>query len=337
MRTVVTGGTGFIGGAVARRLLSRGDEVVILARPPERAPEIAAAGARIVQGDLLDGAALARAMAGADVVVHCAGHPRPGSWRLLRRVHNEGTRGVVEAARRAGVRRVVNIASQAVVFAGKDLLDVDESCPYPTRFIDPYSATKAEAERIALELGRQGSVEVVSVRPGVVWGRGDTTILPIMLRLAMGPLGIPTWGDGRCLESTSHIDSVVDGILAAMTAPRAAGRAYFVGDGFEVGWREFYRLMVEAAGARARFCGVPRGVAVGGAWVVDRAAGALGLPVPLARFGVAMALTSRRFSCERARVELGYAPRVGLEEGLADLGRWVEERGGAAAVARRRR
>lgn len=339
MRVLITGASGFIGGAVARRLLARGDTVVALVRPgkkPERIARLRAAGIDVREGDVRDAESVQRAAAGCDMAVHSAGHPRPGSWRTFRAVHVEGTRNVVEASRRAGVRRMVNIASQAALFAGKDLVGKDETCPYPTRHIDPYSATKAEAERVALAANDPGRLEVTSLRPAVVWGRGDTTILPVLVRLARGPLGVPMCGDGRNIEATTHIENLVDAVLAALTAPAAPGRTYLINDGFTITWRELIERMLAAAGVRARFVRVPRGLAVGAAWTIDRAAGLLGLPVPLALFGVRSAMTSRSFDNTRARTELGYVPRIGLEDGLADLAAWVREIGGAGALIGRR-
>jgi nucleoside-diphosphate-sugar epimerase len=245
-----------------------------------------------------------------------------------------GTRNVLAAARSAGVRRVVNIATQAVLFDGHDLLDVDESRPYPQRFIDPYSATKAQAERLALGENGQGGLEVTSLRPAVVWGPGDRTILPILARLARSPLGVPMCGDGANIESTTYIDNLTDAILAALNSPAAPGRAYLIADAFRVTWREFIARQLQAAGIRPRFLRVPRSLAVPAAWMLDHAAAALGLPVPLALFGVRSAMTSRRFSTTRARDELGYQPRIGLEEGLIHLRQWVTEMGGASVLAR---
>lgn len=334
MRVLITGGTGFVGGAVAGALLAADHHPVVLARDPARAAPLAAAGAAVVPGDITHPASLAAAARGCDAAVHAAGLPRPASWRTFRRVHVGGTANLVAAAAAAGLARVVNIASQAVLFAGADLLDVDESAPYPARHIDPYSATKAEAERLALAAGRDG-LTVTSLRPGVVWGPGDRTVLPIMARLARSPLGVPMCGDGSNLESTTHIANLVPAVLAALTAPAAAGRAYFVPDPFTVTWKEFLAGQLAAAGVRPKFGRTPRAVALPAAWLLDRASGAVGLTVPLARFGVRSALTSRRFSGARARADLAYAPTVGFEDGLAAVARWVESIGGPEALIRR--
>lgn len=290
----------------------------------------------MLAGDLLDAESLSRAAAGCRAIVHAAGIPRPASWRKFRAVHVGGTGAVIAAARAAGAKRMVNIASQAVLFDGHDLINVDESHPYPTRFIDPYSATKAEAERLALAAHDPAGLTVVSLRPAVVWGPGDTTILPVMVKLTRSPMGIPMCGDGSNIESTTYIENLVDAVIAALDAPAATGpgRAYLITDEFTISWKAFLSRLVEAAGVKPQFTRVPAAIAVPGAWALDAVAGALGLPVPLALFGVKSAMTSRRFVTTRARDELGYVPRVDLERGLTELCGWIERIGGAAGLQR---
>ncbi len=332
MKILLTGGTGFVGGRIAARLLERGDAVVLLARDPGKASPLAAAGAEVAEGDLTDPSSLVAAVRGCEAVIHAAGVPRPASRKVFHRVHVEGTRNLVRAARQAGIRRLVNIASQSVVFAGRDLRDADESTPYPARFIDLYSETKALGEQAALAAHDRGGLQVTSLRPAVVWGRGDTTILPIMARLAAGWFGIPAAGSGENLEASCHIENVATGALAALDAPEACGHAYFLLDDFQVGWRDFLARQMEAVGIRPKFIRVPAALAVPAAWALDRGAELLGLTVPMAYFGVRMAMTDKHYSTSRARDELGYRPRVGFEEGLEDLGRWVEEIGGPEAL-----
>lgn len=335
MATLIIGGTGFIGAAVARRLLAMQRPVVVVARAPERAADLAELGARVVRGDLRDAASLRHAAAGCTAVVHAAGVPRPATWRTFRAVHVDGTRAAIDAARAAGCRRFVNVASQAVLFGGKDLDGVNDACPYPTLFIDPYSQTKAEAERIALAAHDPRGLSVVSLRPAVVWGPGDTTVLPIMARLARSPMGVPMCGDGSNIESTTFIDNLVDAAVAALDATARSepgGRAYLITDGFTISWKDFLSVQLSAAGVKPRFGRVPALFAVPAAWTLDTVAGGLGLPVPLALFGVRSAMTTRRFVATRARDEFGYVPRVGLDDGLAALRAWVDGLGGVAGL-----
>lgn len=325
MRVLVTGGTGFIGSATTRRLLARGHEVVVLTRRAGGSGGVG--GARVVVGDLLGSDGLDEALRGCAAVVHCAGRPGPATRSLFRRLHVEGTERLIDAAERAGVGRVVNIASQGVLFGGKDLIGVGDNCPYPERYIDPYCRTKAAGERVVLGANGRGGMKTISLRPAVVWGRGDRTVLPIMVKLARGP-GIPAAGPGTNIEATTHIENLVDAIVAGVEGTGGGGSAMLVLDDFSVTWREFLSRSVEAAGVRARFLRVPASVAGPAAWALDGVSGNLGLPVPLAYFGVRTAVTSRRFVPTRAREVLGYSARVGWEEGLADLKAWVEEVGG---------
>jgi nucleoside-diphosphate-sugar epimerase len=334
VRICLTGGTGFIGSAVAHRLLERGDTLVLLARSRARAARLEALGAKVVEGDLLDPGVVSRAAGGCEAAVHCAGVPRPAPARVFRRVHVDGTRILLDAARAAGVRRLVHIASQAVLFDGRDIDAPEDSLEPPSRHIDPYSETKAEGERSVLAANDPGGLQTTSLRPALVWGRGDTTLLPALLRLALGPVGIPMCGTGENTEATTHVRNVVSGVIAALESPRAPGRTYLLVDDFEVRWKDFMSRLVEAAGVAPRFFRVPAFIAGPAAWTIDRAAGLLGLPVPLAYFGVRMAITSRRYRATRAREEIGYAPAVFLEDGLADLSAWVAEMGGPRNVAR---
>ncbi len=316
--SAITGSTGFIGRALARRLLAAGSRVTGLARDPARAAALAAAGMVVARGDVPRPDSLAAVFEGAEVAYHLAAVTGPAPRRRFDAVNVAGTRAVVEAARRAGVRRLVHVSSQAAVFGGEDLLDVDEDTPYPARFIDPYSRTKAEGERIALAANSNG-LEVTVVRPCLVWGPGDTTFLPNFEKLARG-FGIPLPGPCDRPEATTYVDNLVDGLVLAGTTPAAAGRVYYVADAFEIGFREFLERQLRAIGvAQPRFRSVPYRVAAPIAWLLDVPTSALGLPVQLARFGLRSAVTGRRVRIDRARRELGYEPKVGLEEGLAAM------------------
>lgn len=319
MSTLITGATGFIGSCVARRLLALGRPVTVLARSEAKARTLAAGGAKVVIGDLEDVESLKRAAAGCGAVVHGAGVPRPASWRVFRRVHVRGTESLARAAHEAGVTRFVNISSQAVMFGGEDIVNQGDDAPYPRRYVDPYSQTKAAGERAAMA-AHSAEMAVLSLRPGVVWGPGDTTILPVFAKLSRSLMGIPMCGDGSNIETTTYIDNLMDAAVLALDAPAPTrARAFVVRDGFEISWREFLAMQLEAIGVRAKFRRVPRAIALPGAWVLDTSAGVLGLPVPLARFGFLSSMTSRKFTGTGARDVIGYEPRVGLREGLAEV------------------
>src|SRR4051794_2626754 len=244
--TFVTGGSGFIGGALIRRLVADGGTVAALARSEDAAAAVRARGADPIRGDLGDPAGLERGMAGADVVVHAAAHL--GDWgdpAEFERVNVQGTRHVVEAARRAGVRRVVHVGTEAALLDGRPLVAADERTPLAFGSPVLYSATKARAEQVVLEAGH-GGLETVVVRPRFVWGAGDTTLLPVMIGLVRS--GRFAWiGGGRQRTSTSHVDNVVEGLVVA-AARGPSGGVWFVTDGPTVVFRKFVTALLATQG-----------------------------------------------------------------------------------------
>jgi nucleoside-diphosphate-sugar epimerase len=315
----VTGGSGFIGGALIRRLVAEGGAVAALARSAGAAEAVRARGADPVDGDLDDAAALERGMTGAEVVFHAAAHL--GDWgdpAEFERVNVQGTRNVVAAARRAGVRRVVHVGTEAALLHGQPLVAADERTPLAFGSPVLYSATKARAEEVVLEAGH-GGLETVVVRPRFVWGAGDTTLLPVMTEMVRS--GRFAWiGGGRQRTSTSHVDNVVEGLVLAATRGSSGG-VWFVTDGPSVVFREFVTALLATQGVAAPGRSVPLPVARALAGVGERAWRRLPLPgrPPVTRFSVWVSALECTLSDARARRELGYAPLVTHEEGLAGL------------------
>jgi nucleoside-diphosphate-sugar epimerase len=321
MRTVfVTGGSGFIGGALLEALCERGETVRALARSDAAAMAVAARGAIPVRGEVTDLEALTAGMRGAELVVHAAARLR-GGWATLdaqQRVNVDGSRAVLQAARSAGVPRLVLVSTEQVVLGDRPLVHADESWPYPERFVGPYAATKAEAEQLVLAASTP-ELATVAVRPRLVWGPGDIGLLPQLLRAVR--TNRLRWVDGGShLTSSTHVRNAVEGVLAAADRGRG-GQAYFLTDGAPVPFREFATALLATRGV------VPQVGSVSGR-VARAAAGGTGalwraLPLP-GRPPVDLA-TVRAIGEEctllddRARRELGYEGHVTREQGLAEL------------------
>lgn len=177
----VTGGSGFIGGRLVERLVGEGHAVRALARSEPAAERVAALGAEPVRGDIGDRTSLAGAATGAGVAFHLAAHLGEwGPWADFERGNTEGTRNVLDACAEAGVRRFVHCGTEAALMAGEPLVNIDESAPLRPDSRAPYPATKAQAERAVRDANREG-FETVALRPRLVWGKGDTTLLPEMV------------------------------------------------------------------------------------------------------------------------------------------------------------
>jgi nucleoside-diphosphate-sugar epimerase len=316
----VTGGSGFIGGALLDALAERGEQVVALARTPAAEAAVIARGATAVRGELTDAGALRAGMTGAELVVHCAakllGGPREAAE--FGRVNVAGTSAVLQAAQAIGVPRLVFVSTEQVLLGDRPLVDADESWPYPQRPAGPYAATKGAAERLLLEASSP-ALATMSIRPRLVWGPGDRTALPALVGAARS--GRLRWIDGGgYLTSTTHVRNVVEGVLAAAERGRG-GEAYFVSDGPPVPFREFVTALLETQSVPAPTATVPRWLAhavaqiAGTAWRLLPLGGEPPLdPVTLRVVGETCTVRDGK-----ARRELGYEGKVSREQGLAEL------------------
>jgi nucleoside-diphosphate-sugar epimerase len=309
----VTGGSGFVGGALIRFLVARGDTVVALARSSVAAETVRGLGATPVPGGLDDTDALRAGAAGADVVVHAAAHLAGGAADrdTFLRVNVDGTRNVLSTM---GSTRLVYVSTEQVVMDGP-LVDADETVPYAARPVGPYAETKQLAERLVVAAGG------VAVRPRMVWGDGDPTLLPTIVQAVRS--GRFRWvAGGRQRTSTCHVDNVAAGIVAAAERGRA-GEAYFLTDGQPVVFRDFWTALLATQGVSAPAASLPRSVAIAAAAVAEvgwRMMRRPGQP-PLDRMTVALLSDECTLRDDKARRELGYAPPVSREVGLTAMRR----------------
>lgn len=315
----VTGGSGFIGGALVRRLVSEGRPVRALARSEDSARKVAELGAEPVRGELGDPAALTAGADGAGVAFHLAAHLGEwGDWEDFERGNVVGTRNVLAACEEAGVSRFVHCGTEAALMAGEPLVQVDETAPLRPDSRAPYPATKAKAEQAVRQAARDG-FETVALRPRFVWGKGDTTLLPEMV--ATVESGRFAWiGGGRNVTDTAHVDNVVEGLVLAAEKGRS-GEAYFVTDGEPVVFREFVTELLRTQGVEPPDRSLPAWTAAPMARICETAWKLLPLPgePPMTSFRSWLLTQECTIDIAKARAELGYAPIVSHEQGLAAL------------------
>lgn len=318
-RVFVTGGSGFVGRRLLAELAARGASVMALARSSEAAATVAARGATPVAGDLQAAGRLARGMAGCDLVVHAAAKTNEwGRPEDFWATNLGGTRNVMTAARRAGVRRVVHVSTEAVLAGGQPIVDADEQAPYPARPAGLYAASKQAAERAALDADGP-DLTCVAVRPRLVWGADDSALLPGLVA-AMRRRQWVWWGAATHPTSTCHVANLCEGILAAAERGRG-GQAYFLTDGADVPLRGFFEDLVATQGVRPFGWRLPRPLAP---WVARLGEGLwrhLPLPgsPPLEGTTLALTFTQVTVSDAKARRELGYRGHVSHSAGLAEL------------------
>lgn len=315
----ITGGSGYIGRNLLRAFAETGTPVRALARSEASAGVVAALGAEPVRGDLADTRSLVRGMQGVTYGIHAAADTNHGLATAAQEQANlQGTRNVYEAARTAGVERMLHLSTEAVLLSGAPLHDADETNAMPEVPAGAYSATKGHAERIALSHCRDG-LEVVVVRPRFVWGRDDTTALPQLIEATHS--GKLSWiGGGHYLTSTTHVANLVHGVNLTLERGRA-GEVYFITDGPPVEFRRFITDLLEAAGVPAPTRELPRWLVAAVARAGDVLARATGgrLTGPMSWQEYATLGVEVTLNIDKATHELGYAPPLSRMEGLAEL------------------
>jgi len=315
----VTGGSGFIGSRLIRRLVTDGHRVRALVRSDAAERSVAASGAEPVRGDVTDVRSLPSAARGADLAFHAAAHV--GEWGPLREfeaVNVDGTAAVIHACRAEGVRRLVHVSTEAVLLAGEPLVNVDETAPLRPDSKSPYCSTKARAEQLVRDANDDG-LETVCVRPRFVWGAGDTTVLPSLVD-AVRSNKFAWIGGGEQLTSTTHVDNAVEGLVLGAERGKPGG-VYFVTDGEPVVFREFVSRLLGTQGIAPPDRSVPlppakRGAAMGETiWKVLP----LSASPPLTRMAVWVSSLETTIDISLARQELGYEPVRTIEDGLQEM------------------
>ena len=322
VKALVTGGGGFVGGAVVRALRARGDEVVSLARGDY--PLLRDLGVRTVRGDLAQVRDVVTAAEGCDVVFHVAA--KAGIWGPaadFERSNVLGTENVLRACRQLKIAKLVFTSTPSVVHAGGDIAGADESLPYATSFSSAYPKTKAIAEQAVLAANDE-SLATVALRPHLVWGPGDTQLTAAILKRARGGRLRLVAGGGALIDTT-YIDDAAEAHLNAADAlaPNAAcaGRAYFISSGDPRPVRDIVNAILAADGLAPVTASVPLPVAVAlgaaaeGIWRLLRRQD----DPPMTRFLARQLATAHWFDISAARRDLGYSPKVGIDEGMRRL------------------
>jgi nucleoside-diphosphate-sugar epimerase len=316
VKVLVTGASGFLGGAVAREIAGAGHEVRTFQRRPSGVD-----GVDDVLGSLTSQADIERAVEGMDAVVHLAAKVSlAGDPAEFEAVNVGGTRTLIAAMRQAEAGRLVFVSSPSVAHAGASIVGDDAQPADPAHARGEYARTKARAELLALGAD-SASLRVVAVRPHLVWGPGDTQLIErIVERARAGRL--PLLDRGAALIDTTYIDNAATAIAAALErVDEVHGNAYVITNGEPRPVAELLAGICAAAGVPAPAWSVPAGVA--------RAAGSLIEAVwrvkpgvdepPMTRFLAEQLSTAHWFDQRRTRAELRWQPAVSLDEGLRRL------------------
>jgi nucleoside-diphosphate-sugar epimerase len=327
MNVLVTGGGGFMGMALIKRLIADGHRVVSYSR--REYPLHWALGINSIQADIRDYDALETAVRNMDMVFHLAA--KVGIWGEYDdyySVNVTGTENVIKACQRQGVRGIVFTSSSGVVFNGSDLEGIDESYPYPEHHGSHYSATKALAEQLINEANSE-QLKTISLRPHLVWGPYDSHLVPgVLKRAATGRLR--RIGDQEHFIDTTYIDNMIDALMLAAEAlgskPEAAGRNFFITNGEPARVWDFVNSIIQIAGHAPVQKKIPERVALFAAGMSEWFHRKLNLKTEpfMTRFSIRELCTNHWFDISNAREILGYQPKISYAEGFKHLKEYLK-------------
>lgn len=324
-RVLVTGGGGFLGSAIVKRLVKRGDRVISFSRGFY--PELAKMGVEQIQGNISDAAAVQQACRKADLVFHVAAKPGVwGNYATYYRTNVLGTRNVIDACKQHHVSGLVYTSSPSVVFDGTDMEGVNESVPYPEKYLAHYPKTKAMAEQMVTAAAAEG-LKTVILRPHLIWGPNDNHLVPRIIERANRLVKV---GNGRNLVDTIYIDNAADAHIRAADqleqCHHLSGKVYFISQDEPVPLWDMVNNILSAAGLFP----VQRSISRNTAWmigaVLEFVYKAFKIPGEprMTRFLADELSTAHWFDISAAKKDLGYEPKISIEEGLSRLEKWLQ-------------
>jgi nucleoside-diphosphate-sugar epimerase len=324
MEILVTGGTGFLGQHLSRALLADGHSVRLMGRDFSQ-PSVQAllsSGAKPIQADLRDPAAVGAACRGVEVVFHVGALSAPWGKRAdFFGINVRGTASILAASGAGGVRRLVYVSSPSVVFDGSDHVNSTEAAPYPRRFASVYSLTKKLGEDL---VNRAGGPETVILRPKAMFGPGDVALLPRLITAARRGR-LPQIGDGRNLVDLTYVENVVRALQLAITAPAAPGNTYNITNDEHIPLWDVIKATLQRLGIPHRLRTIPLPAALAVAGAMESLAALTGREPSLTRYSVAILARTQTYDIAAAKHDLGYAPVISFAEGMErTLAAWVE-------------
>lgn len=329
---LVTGGTGFLGGKLARRLHAAGWRVTALGRNETAGRALAAEGIHFVRADLTDAAAVHAACRGQEIIFHCGARSSPwGRYADFYHDNVVATQTLVAACEREKISRFVHVSTPSVYFDFTDRLDIPESQSLPAHPANHYVRTKLLAEA-AVDAAAARGLATITLRPRAIFGPGDTTLFPRLIR-AHGSVGFPLIGHSDPLMDITYVENVVDALLLAADAPPAAlGKKFNVTNGEPWTRLKLLTTLFAEIGQPLKTRRVNYRVAKNVAALLEifsKVFTRSRWEPPLTRYTVGVLAKSQTLDISAARKLLGYEPRVSVADGLRGFGHWWKEARGA--------
>lgn len=319
-RVLVTGATGFTGGALARKLIERGDNVVALVRKTSNTSALEALGVELVYGDISDAIAVSNAAEAVDIIYHIAavyrtaGHPD----EYYQSINVGGVQNVIDAARIHNVGRTVHCSTIGV---HGDIEEIPSNEESPFNPGDVYQRTKLAGEELFAEAMNNGLNGAI-FRPGAIYGPGDLRLLKMFKQIKRG--FFPLFGGGANLYHLSYIDDLCDGIILCGEHPNAVGERFILCSNEYSSMKELGATIAKHLNVKAPTFAPPVGPLMLAAKVCEALCKPLGIDPPLHTRRVEFFVKSRAFDNTKARNLLGYDPKISTEEGTKRTIEWYD-------------
>lgn len=334
MKVLITGATGFVGSYIADKSIAKGDKVRVLVRKTsnldylKKYPEI-----EYVYGDLTDLDSLREATKGIDVVYHSAARVTDvGDRKQFYNDNYFATKYLVDEAKKKGVKRFVFVSSPSIFFDFKEQDNINESYPYPEKYVNLYSETKALAEQYVLAANDKNFM-TCSLRPRGIWGPRDKTGYIPKIVYGMMMEKFPDMSGGKkVLATVCHVENAAEACILAARSDKVAGKAYFITDDEVIDAWEFLRLTGKMLGLPPIKKKISPGflMFMGGIFDLIWKIPALARKSapPLSRYAVGLLYYTSTYDISAAKKDFGYAPKIKQKNGLEKLKQWINETGG---------
>jgi nucleoside-diphosphate-sugar epimerase len=326
-RCIVTGATGFLGSYVSRRLHYLGYEVIATGRDATKGEKLEADGIKFRRGDLSDKCFIDKLVKQGDNVFHCGAMSTLwGRYEDFFRANVEGTRNIAQSSLENKARRFIHVSTPAIYFNFQDRLNVREDEELPSHPANLYAKTKRMGEEVIDKLYSRG-LPVITIRPRGIFGVGDNAILPRLIRA--NKKGIPFIRDGKALTDITHVENVVDALVLCQNADdNLLGEKYNITNGQPIPIGELVTKVFSSLGIPLNRRDMNYYLARGLCEVMEFTSKYITHKEPLlSRYSLGLFANNETLCIEKARRDLGYKPRVSIEEGIEQFSREFKEHG----------
>lgn len=327
MKVFITGGTGFLGSALARRLHAMSYEVAVMGRNKKKGSQLELEGIRFIQAEFTDEQAIIQACEGVDYVFHCGALSSPwGKYEAFYEANVVGTENVIKACKIHSVKRLIHVSTPSIYFDTKERLDVKEDDTLPSVFLNHYAETKYLAEQ-CVDQAFQDGLATITIRPRAIFGPGDTAIIPRLIR-ANQERFIPLIHQGEAIIDLTYVDNVVDALILCMDSDDSTlGKKYNISNGERVVLKEVLAKLFQELQMDFRYKHIPYRLAYSIAYLMEKKASLLRSKEEpmLTRYSVTVLSSSQTVNIDKAKNELHYQPKISIDEGIRLFSKWWVE------------